>query len=99
MMIAPIRTGAGTRIKLLESAMHGVPIVATPFAAEGLGVSARHHVWLAEDAAALAAVTTCALANPEERRRRANLARSYVINRFKLQDNVARLAQQLLDAL
>jgi glycosyltransferase involved in cell wall biosynthesis len=97
--VAPIRQGAGTRIKLLESAMHGVPIVTTPFGAEGLGFCPKHHVWLAEDAAVFANVTADVLAKPGERRRRARLARSYVINKFELKDQVARLSQQLLDAL
>ncbi|MBX9840984.1 MAG: glycosyltransferase [Xanthobacteraceae bacterium] len=99
MMIAPIRVGAGTRIKVLESAMQGVPIVTTPLGAEGLGLSPKHHIWLAEDAVAFAATITYALANAAERRRRANLARSYVASRFRLQHNVARLAQQLLDGV
>jgi glycosyltransferase involved in cell wall biosynthesis len=99
MMIAPIRAGAGTRIKVLESAMQGVPIVTTPLGAEGLGLNPRHHIWLAEDAVAFAATITYALANAEERRRRAGLARSYVVNRFKLQDKVVQLSQQLLDGM
>jgi polysaccharide biosynthesis protein PslH len=99
MTIAPIRVGAGTRIKVLESAMQGVPIVTTPFGAEGLGLDPRHHIWLAEDAVAFAATITYALVNTEERRRRAMLARSYVVNRFKLQDKVAQLSHQLLDAV
>ena len=40
--IAPIRAGGGTRIKLLESAGLGIPIVATSFSCEGIGF--RHGV-------------------------------------------------------
>ncbi|MBV8727879.1 MAG: glycosyltransferase family 4 protein, partial [Candidatus Eremiobacteraeota bacterium] len=35
--IAPILYGAGTKIKTIEALQHGVPVVATPVGAEGLG--------------------------------------------------------------
>jgi glycosyltransferase involved in cell wall biosynthesis len=35
MVIAPIRTGGGTRIKIIEAAAWGVPVVSTRFGAEG----------------------------------------------------------------
>jgi glycosyltransferase involved in cell wall biosynthesis len=34
-VIAPLRAGGGTRIKILEAAAHGCPVVATSFAVEG----------------------------------------------------------------
>jgi glycosyltransferase involved in cell wall biosynthesis len=34
-VIAPVRAGGGTRIKIIEAAAHGVPIVSTRLAAEG----------------------------------------------------------------
>ena len=34
--IAPLRAGGGTRIKIIEAAAHGVPIIATRLAAEGI---------------------------------------------------------------
>ena len=34
--VIPLTTGGGTRIKILEAMVAGVPVVATPFAAEGL---------------------------------------------------------------
>ncbi len=33
--VIPMRAGGGTRIKLLEAAAHGIPIVSTPIGAEG----------------------------------------------------------------
>jgi glycosyltransferase involved in cell wall biosynthesis len=35
LVVAPIRAGGGTRIKLIEAAAHGVPVVATGFGAGG----------------------------------------------------------------
>ena len=37
--VVPIRAGGGTRIKLLESASYGVPVVATRFGAAGNGLA------------------------------------------------------------
>jgi glycosyltransferase involved in cell wall biosynthesis len=34
-VVAPVRAGGGTRIKIIEAAAHGVPIVSTGLAAEG----------------------------------------------------------------
>jgi glycosyltransferase involved in cell wall biosynthesis len=61
-VVVPLRTGAGTRIKLLEAFAHGVPAVASSAAAAGLEVSDRRHLLLADDcdqaAAAIEAVLT-----------------------------------------
>jgi glycosyltransferase involved in cell wall biosynthesis len=34
-VVAPVRYGSGTRLKILEALAHGRPVVATPFAADG----------------------------------------------------------------
>ena len=54
-VVAPIRAGGGTRIKLLEAFAHRVPVVTTPLGAEGLDVRDGIHVLLAETPAELAA--------------------------------------------
>lgn len=51
-LVCPLRFGAGTRIKVLDAMAAGVPVVATSFAVEGLGVSAGRDFVLAESAAA-----------------------------------------------
>ena len=37
--VAPLLTGGGTRLKILEAMAAGVPVVSTPLGAEGLGVT------------------------------------------------------------
>lgn len=69
--VAPLRAGAGTRIKLIEAAAHGVPIVATSIAAQGLAFGAPESLWIGDEAEAFAAAVLGALANPAERGRRA----------------------------
>ncbi|NND49499.1 MAG: glycosyltransferase, partial [Rhizobiales bacterium] len=46
-VIVPLEVGGGTRLKILEAMAAGVPVVATPLAAEGLEISDGVHVVLA----------------------------------------------------
>src|SRR5262249_26897265 len=46
--VAPLRFGAGVKGKIVTSLAHGVPCVATPVAAEGMGLEAGRHVAVAE---------------------------------------------------
>ncbi len=45
--VAPIFSGSGTRLKILEAMAAGIPVVATEKAAEGLGLRHREHFLLA----------------------------------------------------
>ncbi|HUN54669.1 MAG TPA: glycosyltransferase family 4 protein [Smithella sp.] len=49
-VVAPIRGGGGTRIKILEAFAHGVPVVSTSKGAEGLDVENRVHLFIEDDA-------------------------------------------------
>ncbi|MEM8997181.1 MAG: glycosyltransferase family 4 protein, partial [Acidobacteriota bacterium] len=46
--IAPIFTGAGTRVKVLEAMSSGVPVIGTPLAFQGIGGEDGTHYRLAE---------------------------------------------------
>jgi glycosyltransferase involved in cell wall biosynthesis len=46
--VVPIRVGGGTRIKLIEAAKHGVPVVATRFGASGTGFRSGYELLLAD---------------------------------------------------
>ncbi|QIK38908.1 glycosyltransferase [Caldichromatium japonicum] len=52
--IAPLRYGAGVKGKINQSMAYGVPVVATPLAAEGMALSHERDVLIAPDAAAFA---------------------------------------------
>jgi glycosyltransferase involved in cell wall biosynthesis len=52
MGLAPVFSGSGTRIKILEYAAAGIPVVATTKAAEGLPLRDREHLRLADTEAA-----------------------------------------------
>ncbi|ESQ88906.1 hypothetical protein ABAC460_14085 [Asticcacaulis sp. AC460] len=55
--IAPLRYGAGAKGKVLAALAHGVPVVATSIAAEGMGLTGGKTVFLADTAEALTAET------------------------------------------
>lgn len=46
--IVPLRTGGGTRLKILESMAAGVPVVSSALGAEGLGVTPEANILMAE---------------------------------------------------
>lgn len=49
-VVVPLRAGGGTRIKILEAFVHQRPVVSTQVGAEGLGVTDRQHLLLANTA-------------------------------------------------
>ncbi len=56
-LLAPVLSGKGTRYKILEAMASGTPIVATPTAVEGLGVTNGVHVLTGNNADELAQLT------------------------------------------
>jgi len=63
--VVPLRTGSGTRLKILEAWAAGLPVVSTTIGAEGLGAVDGEHLLLADSAAAFADAVTRLLTCPE----------------------------------
>jgi glycosyltransferase involved in cell wall biosynthesis len=76
--VIPIRAGGGTRIKLLEAAARGVPIVSTTLGAEGTTFRNGHELLLADNAEAFAHACAGLLRRPAFARRLAARARRRV---------------------
>ena len=55
MSVAPLRYGAGVKGKVGEALSHGVPVVGTRIAMEGMNIEHGVCGWVAEDPRALAA--------------------------------------------
>jgi glycosyltransferase involved in cell wall biosynthesis len=54
LLVVPLRAGGGTRVKVLEAAAAGVPVVSTLLGVEGLGMVPGHHFLVANTAAEFA---------------------------------------------
>jgi glycosyltransferase involved in cell wall biosynthesis len=63
--IVPLRAGGGTRIKIIEAALLGVPVVSTRVGAEGLSFVDGRDIWLADDAKGMTDEILFALDNPD----------------------------------
>lgn len=63
--VAPIRSGAGIKIKIAEAASRGVPVVTTEVGAEGLGLVAGESVLVGETAEQLAQHVVSLLADDD----------------------------------
>jgi glycosyltransferase involved in cell wall biosynthesis len=65
MAVVPLKTGAGTRLKILEAMAAGVPVISTKLGAEGLQVTAGENLLLAEEPAAWLEACSALASNTE----------------------------------
>lgn len=75
--IAPIRSGSGTRLKILEAMAAGVPVVSTPLGAEGINAEHDVNILLAETAPEFAAAIRLIFSSPQKRASLARAARTF----------------------
>jgi len=94
--VVPLRAGGGTRLKILEAAACGVPIVSTAVGAEGLGFSEGIEILLRDDAEGFAQAVAGLLSDPEARRRQAAAARAKVERGFAWKEIGKAFASELL---
>ena len=80
--VVPVRYGGGTRVKILESFAHRVPVVSTTLGAEGLDVLDGVHLLLADDPEAFAAATIRLLRDPGLRVRLTQAAETLYLDRY-----------------
>lgn len=71
-VIAPLRTGSGTRLKILEAWAAHRAVVATPLAAEGLAVQSGQNARLEAEPAAFAAAVVDLLTDGQQRQKLAD---------------------------
>jgi polysaccharide biosynthesis protein PslH len=76
--VVPLVAGGGTRLKILEAAASGVPVVSTSIGAEGLEFAPQTEILLRDDAAGFAAAVADLLADRAAARRQAVAARARV---------------------
>jgi glycosyltransferase involved in cell wall biosynthesis len=81
-VIAPLRMGGGTRLKILEAMAMGRPVVSTSLGAEGLEVEHGVELLLADTPETFAAAVGDLLADPERARRIGEAARARVEQQY-----------------
>ena len=81
--VVPIRYGGGTRVKILESFAHRVPVVSTTLGAEGLDVEDDVHLLLADDPDEFAAAIVRLLGDSRLRLRLTAAAETLYLERYE----------------
>lgn len=76
--VVPLRSGSGTRLKIVEAMAAGVPVVSTRLGAEGIEVENGVHLILADTPAEIAAAVGRLASSPETNSRIAQAARERV---------------------
>lgn len=99
--VVPLRSGGGTRLKVLEAMALGTPVVSTSKGVEGLDVVPDRDLFVADDPAAFAQATVRLLGDPPLRARICRSARNLVERQYDwaqiggaFAERVARLVQE-----
>ena len=98
--LVPLRIGSGTRLKILESFAHRIPIVSTTVGADGLEVQDGVHLLIADDPVSFAIACQRLLEDADLRRRLVDAAEELFLARYEwaatkvqVQDLVRSVAQ------
>ena len=95
MLLVPLWTGAGARVKIVEALAARLPVVATPFACEGLGLTPGAHYLEGKTAVALADQALALLRDPARGNAPVHAGRAMAEERWSL-PAVARLQNELV---
>jgi hypothetical protein len=82
LMVVPLLSGTGTRIKILEAQAAGMPVVSTTKGAEGLDVVSGEHLVIADDPRGFADAVVRLLQERDASMRIGARARSHVRDRY-----------------
>ncbi len=93
--VVPLRQGGGTRLKILEAMALGVPVVATPNAAEGIDAVSGEHMVIADAPSDFADAVLALMDTSQERIRIAQGGRRLVEAQYGWRALGAQLAQIL----
>jgi glycosyltransferase involved in cell wall biosynthesis len=94
-VVAPLRSGGGTRIKILEAMAHRRPVVSTSVGAEGLEVESGKHLLIANTPSEFADACVRLAQAPSMRRELTESAFEFIRGKYdwsKIQSKVMRIA-------
>jgi polysaccharide biosynthesis protein PslH len=81
-MVVPIRSGSGMRVKILDAVARGLPVVTTSVGVEGIEAASGVHLDIADDPEAFAAATCRLLRDDALVRERSQAARALALERY-----------------
>jgi glycosyltransferase involved in cell wall biosynthesis len=99
-VVAPLSSGGGMRVKVLEALAAGKAVVATTVAVEGLGVAGGEQLFLADSDTSFAQAVIRLLVSPDERVALAGRARAWACRNLGWERSILRYEQlyaELLD--
>lgn len=88
----PILSGGGTRIKILEAAAYGKPVVSTTIGAEGIGLKEGEEILMRDDPRSFADACIQLLTNTDVARKMGHSIRSAIAEKYDI-DAVSRTIQ------
>jgi len=91
-LIVPLRIASGVRMKILEAWARGVPVVATPQAAQGLGATDGRELMIARTGIEFASAIAKLTDDASVRAAMIAAAREFL----RMQHNPAKIAEQML---
>jgi glycosyltransferase involved in cell wall biosynthesis len=98
-VVAPVLSGSGVRIKVLEGMAHGCAMVTTTRGAEGLSVVPGRQLVIADEPVAMAQACVALLSDPDERRRLAGEGQEFVRQKHSWQASIQQLLHVYRSAL
>lgn len=96
--VVPLRVGSGTRVKILESFAHRIPVVSTSLGAEGIEVTDGVHLLVADDPDEFAAACHRLLVDEELRKEMADAASDLFLQRYErslVRERIVRLVSEV----
>jgi len=97
--VAPLFSGGGTRLKILEAMVNCVPVVSTRKGAEGLEVEHGRSIQLADTAQDFARAVIDLLTSPSRRENMAAIARRLVVDRYNCEQVMTGFERLMLDCV
>ncbi|MCK6581046.1 MAG: glycosyltransferase family 4 protein [Anaerolineae bacterium] len=96
--LVPLRFESGTRFKILEAGVCGVPVISTHMGAEGLGVTHGRDILIADDEEAFASAICDLIDHPERSSEMGRALKALVLSDYSI-ETLAQQGQIILDHL
>jgi glycosyltransferase involved in cell wall biosynthesis len=81
-LVVPLRSGGGTRLKILEAMAMGRPVVSTALGAEGLEIAPGENILLAETAEQFLQQLRTLIDHPDRARQLGQAGRQLVVAKY-----------------